>query len=165
MNDRTRGGHRGRDDEGSSNRPSSSGGPSPEGPASVSNDRLPNERVPNDSVPNDSVPNDKAPNDRNPTESGSDARGPETSNTAAADERAAVAKVLSGYKPSSRHARQVAMRVMSAAACTESRVLIDGAAERVSSSDQACETHRVQISKSRDTIAQTRALIRRLDKP
>lgn len=56
------------------------------------------------------------------------------------------------------------MRVMSAAACAESRVLIDGAAERVSSSDRACETHREQISKSRDTIAQTRALIRRLVK-
>ncbi|MFL9823611.1 hypothetical protein [Rhodoplanes sp. SY1] len=78
--------------------------------------------------------------------------------------RAAVAKVLSRFKPGTRQARQVAMRTTSAAACTESRVLIDGAAERVSSSDRACETHREQISKSRDTIAQTRALIRRLAK-
>ncbi|MDC7787686.1 hypothetical protein PQJ75_04905 [Rhodoplanes sp. TEM] len=66
-------------------------------------------------------------------------------------------------RPRSRQARQVAMQDLTRAACTESRVLIDGAAERVSSSDQACAVHREQVAKSRATIAQTRALIRRLD--
>lgn len=62
-----------------------------------------------------------------------------------------------------RRNRQIAMREESRMACTESRVLIDEAAERVISSDEACATHHEQVAKSRDTIAHTRALIRRLD--
>lgn len=151
MDDRTRGGNRGGEGDGSADRVSSSDDPASQRRASdptnpVSNDQLPDALGfggEDTSAPdeNDSV----------------------TERPASAGARAAVARVLSGYKLGTRHARQVAMRVMSAAACTESRVLIDGASERVSSSDRACETHREQISKSRDTIAQTRALIRRLD--
>ncbi|WP_146604504.1 hypothetical protein [Rhodoplanes roseus] len=66
------------------------------------------------------------------------------------------------HRPRTRHARQVAMQDQTRAACTESRVLIDGAAERVSSSDQACAVHHEQVAKSRATIAQSRALIKRL---
>jgi hypothetical protein len=58
--------------------------------------------------------------------------------------------------------RQDAIHHDSRHACVESKTLIDGAAERVSSSKRACEVHHEQLVKSRTTIAQSRELIRRL---
>lgn len=74
------------------------------------------------------------------------------------------ARRLSGEPaPRSRRARQEALQDQSREACIESKTLIDGATERVLSSGRACAVHHEQVAKSRDTIAQTRALIRRLD--
>lgn len=63
----------------------------------------------------------------------------------------------------SRRARQTAIHDQSRAACVESRTLMDGAAERVTSSGLACAVHQDQVAKSRASVEQSRALIRRLD--
>ncbi|NVO15679.1 MAG: hypothetical protein HXX10_16730 [Rhodoplanes sp.] len=60
--------------------------------------------------------------------------------------------------------RQDAIHHDSRHACVESKTLIDGAAERVLSSGKACVIHNEQVAKSRITIAQSRALMKRLDR-